>query len=58
MGKLLDAFKAYLSETSPEEQEKDWDRIKKWNDFGPDVMEYFSLVLGMFPNGGVVSRQQ
>lgn len=41
MGKTLDRLREYLSTASKEQLEKDYEELKKWNDVGPEVVEYF-----------------
>lgn len=44
MSKLLDDLKEYFENTHPEELEKDWEKIKEWNDVGPKVEDYIKFI--------------
>ena len=38
MGKLAELSLQYLTNTSPEKLREDWERLKKLNDSGPDML--------------------
>ena len=41
MNKLLKEFKKKLDSMSQEELDAEWEELKKWNNVGPTVEEYF-----------------
>ena len=41
MSKLLKEFKKKLDSMSKEELDKEWEKLKKYNNIGPTVDEYF-----------------
>ena len=41
--KLIQGLYDYLNNTSPEQLEKDWKELKKFNQYGPDIEECLNL---------------
>lgn len=41
--KLIQGLYDYLNNTSPEQLEKDWKELEKFNQYGPDIEECLNL---------------
>ena len=41
--KILQALEDYFNNTPPEQLEKDWQELEKYNQIGPDVLECLDL---------------
>ena len=41
--KLIQGLQDYLDNTSPEQLEKDWEELEKYNQYGPDMEECLEL---------------
>lgn len=39
---MVERLREYLANTSKEQQEKDWEELKKWNEVGPTVEEFLA----------------
>ena len=44
MGKVYDKLKQYFNTTPKEQLQKDWEKLKKYNEIGPTVEEYLNYV--------------
>lgn len=41
---LFESLKEYFDNTSPEQLEKDWEKLKEWENVGPTVDEYINAL--------------
>lgn len=44
MEKIYDKLKQYFNTTPKEQLQKDWEKLKKYNEIGPTVEEYLKEV--------------
>ena len=44
MEKVYDKLKQYFNTTPKEQLQKDWEKLKKYNEIGPTVEEYLNYV--------------
>lgn len=44
MSKLLDGLRNYFETATPEEERKNWEKIKEYNEIGPIAHEYIEYV--------------
>lgn len=44
MEKVYDKLKQYFNTTPKEQLQKDWEKLKKYNEIGPTVEEYLKAV--------------
>ena len=45
MDKILDGIKEYFANTSEEQQEKDWQELAEYNQFGPKAKDFVEGIL-------------
>lgn len=52
MSKLLDSLQEYFDNTPQEQLDKDWEKLKEWENVGPSVEEYINYLKenGFYPN--------
>lgn len=48
MEKMLKKLEKYFENTSKEKIEKEWEKIKQWNEIGPDAIEYCNMIKKQF----------
>lgn len=41
---LVEELNHYFATTTKEQQDKDWEELKEWNEVGPDVFEYLKYI--------------
>ena len=42
---LSEQLKDYFDNTSQEQLDKDWEKLKYWNELGPEIDEYLKSVI-------------
>lgn len=54
MGTLLEKLRAYLSQATPEQLQKDWEDLKEWNEVGPLASEYIEACMASWKDSVIV----
>lgn len=47
---MLEKLEHYLKTTPKEELDKEWEKLKEWNEIGPDAIEYCEYIRKNFQN--------
>lgn len=58
MSKLLNSLIDYFDNTPQEQLDKDWEKLKEWENIGPSVKEYFKYLKenDLYPENKIIKE--